>query len=229
MTRDNLIRQIIKRILAIKTSYPIKVAIDGVDAVGKTTFANELAKELRRKKIKVIRASLDCFHNPKKIRYKKGNNSPVGYYYDSFNYKALINQLLKPLGKNGSYRYKTKVFNYLTDKKVETKSLKADKNSILIFDGVFLFRKELIKYWDYKIFIHADFKETLKRAVKRERDQYYLGNKQQIISKYKTRYISGQRIYLQRVKPRKLADIIIDNNSFKIRLSETNTSSKIVR
>ncbi len=46
----------------------------------------------------VIRASLDGFHNPSVVRYERGRLSPEGYYLDSFNYRALLDNLLLPLG-----------------------------------------------------------------------------------------------------------------------------------
>ena len=212
MTQKELLKHLVEVILEIKRHHPIRVCIDGVDASGKTTIADLLAVELREHK-PVIRVSIDGFHNPKEIRYEKGRNSPLGYYMDTTNYESIINNVLGPLGPNGNLEYKTKIFNFIENSEVNAPIQKAKQDSILIMDGVFLLRPELIDYWDLKIFIDVDFKITLKRATKR--DGYYLGEKEEIIEKYELRYIPGQKIYFEKVSPQEKADIVIDNSDFE--------------
>ncbi|MFA5792624.1 MAG: cytidylate kinase family protein [Candidatus Gracilibacteria bacterium] len=213
MQQKELIERISKFILKVKKNHPIRIGIDGVDASGKTTLANALADFFKTQNQDVIRASIDGFHNPKSIRYQKGHNSPEGYYQDSFNNQAIINNLLAPLGKNGDLKYRKAIFDFRTDTEVTSPVETARPTSILIMDGVFLFRPELIKYWDFKIFIEADFAITIKRAIKR--DGYYLGSKQEIIDKYNERYIPGQKLYLKEANPKELANLVIDNNDFE--------------
>ena len=212
MEQEELLGIIVKNILSIKRSHPVRVCIDGVDASGKTTLADALAVELGKHK-SVIRVSIDGFHNPKEIRYQKGRNSPLGYYMDTTNYEAFINTVLKPLGPNGNLKYKTEVFDFIKNSEVESSTLEADKNSILLMDGVFLLRPELVDHWDLKIFIDVDFKITVERASKR--DGYYLGEENEITEKYQQRYVPGQKIYFEKAKPKEKADIIINNSDFE--------------
>ncbi len=46
----------------------LRVAIDGIDAAGKTTLADELAELLDRADCQVLRASIDGFHHPASVR-----------------------------------------------------------------------------------------------------------------------------------------------------------------
>ena len=85
-----------ERIVGINCPHPVRVAIDGVDGVGKTVLADELAETLSCCGRQVIRASVDGFHNPRSIRHRLGQNSPEGYFRDSFNYSALTTLLLTP-------------------------------------------------------------------------------------------------------------------------------------
>lgn len=213
MNQQALLKHLAKCVLSIKKNHPIRVGIDGVDASGKTTIANALADFLKAQNQNVIRASVDGFHNPKSIRYQHGRNSPEGYYKDSFNNQAIITNLLAPLGERGDLKYRKTIFDFKTDKEVISPIKTAKLNSILIMDGVFLFRPELIKYWDLKIFIDADFAITTERAI--ERDGYYLGSKEEIIEKYTKRYVPGQKLYFKEANPKKVANIIIDNNDFE--------------
>ena len=89
MKRSELLELLTANILGIKHERPLLVAIDGYDAAGKSILAKELAEKLRGLGLNIIEASIDGFHNPRVIRYKRGEESPEGYYYDSFNYAAL--------------------------------------------------------------------------------------------------------------------------------------------
>lgn len=213
MTQKELVKHLANIIMAAKIRHPLRVGVDGVDASGKTTLADSLADYLKSINANIIRASIDDFHNPRAVRYAKGRNSAEGYYKDSFNNKAIIDNLLAPLGENGDLKYKTAVFDFKTDSEVVLPLETAKPDSILIMDGVFLFRPELAGYWDLKIFLEADFKITVDRAKKR--DGYLLGSENEIIEKYEKRYVPGQKMYFKEAKPQEKSDIIIDNSDFK--------------
>ncbi|MBI2464448.1 hypothetical protein HYV57_05825 [Candidatus Peregrinibacteria bacterium] len=213
MKQEELIKYLAEVILNAKRHHPVRVGIDGVDASGKTTLANSLADYLKSQNRNIIRASIDGFHNPKIIRYQKGRNSPEGYYKDSFDNQAIIDNLLAPLGDNGNLQYRKAIFDFKTDSEVVLPIETTNKDSILIMDGVFLFRSELVNYWDLKIFIEADFKITVSRASKR--DGYYLGSEPEILDKYNQRYVPGQQLYFEEAKPQEKADIIIENSDFE--------------
>ena len=211
MKRKELLKHLVAIILEKQKDSPILVGIDGVDASGKTTLAEELVNELKGSGRPIIRASIDGFHNPKSIRYTKGENSPEGYYFDSFNHKAIAEMLLDPLS-SGKLQYKTAVFDYRTDSKVVLPDQTAKNNSILIMEGIFLFRPELVNYWDIKLFVDVDFKITVKRAVNRAAERKYIGAEQEILDKYEKRYIPGQQLYFEQAQPKEKADIVIDNS-----------------
>jgi len=210
--RQTILEYLCGAILAAKPEGPMRVAIDGVDASGKTTLADELAAVLRARGAQVIRASIDGFHNPRAVRYQKGRMSPEGYYRDSFNDQMIIDDLLAPLGPAGSRRYKAAAFDFKTDREVTGDFLTASEDSILVMEGVFLLRPELRDFWDLKIFIDADFSRTLPRAAKRDRD--YLGGEAAVLAAYRDRYIPGQELYFKEANPKSIANIIIDNNDF---------------
>jgi uridine kinase len=199
-------------ILECKKNSPLRVGIDGIDAAGKTFLANEIASLLIEMGYPVIRASLDGFHNPRNIRHNRGGYSPEGYYYDSFNYDLLKSCLLEPLGTKGNRICRSKAFDFKTDSEILTDEIQVTNAHILIFDGVFLFRHEILPYWDLRIFVDISFKESLKRALNRDLDLF--GNEEEILKRYQQRYIPGQKIYIGLEKPFEKADIIIDNNDF---------------
>jgi len=135
MKRSQLLDYLTDQIIEIKRAHPVRVALDGPDAAGKTTLAQELVAPLQGFGRPVIRASIDGFHNPACNRHARGPASPEGYYYDSFNYQALAEFLLTPLGPRGSRRFRTAVFDYRTDSDVEMDTCIAEEDAILLFDG----------------------------------------------------------------------------------------------
>ena len=199
-------------ILDHKKDSPLRVGIDGIDAAGKTFLANEIACYLSGKGHPVIRASIDGFHNPLSVRYIRGSYSPEGYYYDSFNYGLLKSCLLEPLEPGGQKICRLKTFDFKTDSELPVDEIKVTSAHILIFDGVFLFRQEIERYWDVKILVDIKYQTSIKRALKRDLDLF--GDKKEILRKYQERYIPGQRIYFESEKPYAKADIVINNDDF---------------
>jgi uridine kinase len=60
MKRAQLLEELVSRITFRQQSYPLRVAIDGPDAAGKTWLAQELAAQLQAQR-PVIRSSIDGF------------------------------------------------------------------------------------------------------------------------------------------------------------------------
>jgi uridine kinase len=210
VTRTACLDELAAAIVAVQLDHPTRVAIDGVDGSGKTTLADELVEPIRRAGRDVIRASVDGFHNPRPVRYTRGADSPEGYYLDSFNYAALRRELLEPLGPTGHRRFRTAVFEYRSDRAVETPLRLASRDAVLLFDGVFLLRSELDGLWDVKVWLEVPFEVTVERAVVRDARNGG-GDPGGVRDKYARRYVPGQRLYLDQVRPRERADIVFSN------------------
>jgi uridine kinase len=210
MERSVVLNELATRISQIELTHPVRVAIDGVDASGKTTLADELIPYIQSRNRPVIRASIDGFHNPASVRHARSTLSPEGYYRDSFNYEALVEQLLMPLGPNGTLQYVSAVFDYRADSRVGPQQKPADQNAVLLFDGVFLLRPELIGYWDFSIFVEASLEVTLARALTRDRELF--DSDDAVRLRYQRRYIPGRTLYLEECLPKEKASVVIDNN-----------------
>lgn len=186
------------------------MAVDGVDAAGKTTLADELAEMLRPSGREILRASIDSFHNPREIRYRQGPDSAAGYYEDSFDLPALRRDLLDPLGPGGTREYRLSLFDFRTDQPAPAPAQIASTTAILLLDGVFLLRPELSACWDLAIFVQVKFETVLARAV--ERDGPWMGGPQAVIDRYTKRYIPAQRRYLETCRPDLRAQVVIIND-----------------
>ena len=204
--RQELLDDIAGRLVRFLPEQIIRVAIDGVDGAGKTTFADDLADIIRRTMRPVIRASVDGFHNPRSVRYNKGQQSPEGFFHDSYNYAALKQHLLDPLGPDGSGTYLQAVFDHDRDAPVSVAERDASPFAVLLLDGIFLHRPELRSHWDASIFLRVDVAISVARCAARDGtspDPHAAANR---------RYVEGQRIYLRECSPEQHAMMVIDYN-----------------
>jgi uridine kinase len=209
MNRAEALRELAAVITEILLPHPTRVAVDGRDGAGKTMLADELAVELRAHGRNAIRASVDGFHNPRAIRYYRGKHSPEGYFRDSYNYDAMHESLLDPLGPYGSRDYRTAAFDWRMDAPAIAPLRRAQPDDILIVDGIFLMRPELSRYWDFRIFVDVRVAEAMQRRNQRD------GSSMDPSAESNARYIGGQKIYFEECDPQSAADVIVDNNDLK--------------
>ncbi len=208
-TRDELLSRLAEAVGAAKIAHPTRVAIDGVPAAGKTTLADELAVVLRAQGREVIRATIEDFLTPRSVRHRWGD-SAEGWYNYSIDLDALHRVLLDPLGPDGDRRIQQAVYDKVTDIAVSPPVTTVAIDAVLLFDGVFLLRKELFDRWDLRIFVSASFEKTLARA--RIRDQTPLISANEVEQRYRSRYIPSQQFYFATIRPAEHADIIVYND-----------------
>ena len=203
---------IVEQIRNIKKSKPLLIAFDGVDTSGKTTLANKVFASMKEKGfLHPIRVQIDTFHNPKEIRKQKGELSPEGFFYDSFNYSAIFDHVISPVKKGAKY-ITAGLYDYKTEKEIEKTEIPICKNSVILFDGIFMNRDELYGNWDLSIFLDITFDTVIKRAL--VRDMELFGSEEKIKERYISKYIPGEKIYMELCKPEERADIVIENSNY---------------
>ncbi len=188
---------------------PYIVGINGLDTSGKTSFSKTLFNYFRSIGQKAVLIHLDDFHNQSSIR-KKGNNEINAYIKNAFNLRLLEDKLLKPLKSDGRINVKLDLLDLNTDTYTNTKSFHADEDTIIILEGILLYREPLNKYFDYRVFLDITFKMVLKRAEKRDVQLYG----EDFLNKYKTKYIPIQKWYIENYKPKENCNLLIDNNDY---------------
>jgi len=200
-------QHVAEAILALPADRVRRVAIDGVDGAGKTHFADALGVELNVRGAKVIRVSADGFLNPPRTRHRRGRDSPEGFYRDSYDYGRMVRLLLDPLSPGGNREYIREVYDVRREREVRRLPELAADDAILVLDGIFVHRDELVRYWDYSVWLEVPFDVSVPRAAKRgvgikDADPYAMKN---------LRYVEGQRLYMAECRPRARASVVIDN------------------
>lgn len=187
---------------------PVRVGVDGITGVGKTTFARQLAEAIRRAGRPAAQVSMDGFHNPRAVRYRRGRGSPDGYYEDAYDFAGVRRELLDPLGPGGDRRVRTAVIDLATDAPVIAQQRTAEEGEVFVVDGSFLQRPEMAGAWDLVVYLHASFEAAEERGV--ARDTAALGGIDAARAAFRTRYHAAQRRYLAECSPASTADVVID-------------------
>jgi len=206
--RDDVISHVARRIPASRGASCLRVAVDGPDGSGKTTFAEELAAAVRSLGRPVVRVSLDDFHNVRTVRYRQGRESPHGFWQDSYDYQRFRSDVLDPFSPDGTRRYRPAAHDLATDTILHPQPRTAAPESVLIVDGLFLQRNEIGNVWDLSVFLDVPFDVTAKRMAHRD------GTNPDPDHPGMRRYIEAQRIYFAICSPQQRADILIDNKDF---------------
>jgi uridine kinase len=181
------------------------VAIDGVDGVGKSRFADELAAVLEARGRSVVRASVDGFHHPPRTRYRRGRTSAEGFYCDSYRYEDLERELLRAFAPGGDRRFRRAIYDVEDERELDLPEETAPAGSVLVLDGIFLHRPELLGRWDLSVFLDAPFAVTVPRGAQRGDGSPDPG------APSNRRYVEGQRLYLARCRPHARATVVVDN------------------
>jgi uridine kinase len=207
--RTALVKQVADRILAIGDGR-LRVGIDGPTAAGKTSFGHELAEHLSRAGRPVLRASLDDFKKPWRDRHLYDRESGEGYYRNAYDYTAVTTLLLEPCDPHGSGQAVLCSIDPLTQVDHSSVVSAAPADALLVVDGVFAFRPEINKYWNFRIRLEVSPETTARRGA--ERDQDWAGSEAETL--HRERYLPAEGLYVAEVDPLRLADVVIDNTAF---------------
>lgn len=202
--RDRLARAIVAR----APGRFLRVAIDGVDGVGKTTFADALGAAVAALGRPVVRASADGFLNRRAIRYRLGRGAPEGFFRDSYDLAALRRCLLAPLAPGGCGLHRRAVFDAAADAPLPEAWDRAPPGAVLVLDGMFLHRPGLCDLWDLSVLLVAPFAVTVPRGAARGAgygapDPHAPSNR---------RYVEGQRLYLAACDPAAHASVVVEHS-----------------
>ncbi|WP_205786729.1 uridine kinase [Specibacter cremeus] len=181
------------------------VAVDGVDGSGKTTFAGAYAAALDSVGRHAVVVHADDFLNLRAVRHRRGRHSPEGFWLDTYDYDALVRDVLEPFGPGGDGVHRAAATDHCRDARLDPEPVQAPPGTVCIVEGMFLHRRELAGRWDYSVFLDVPFTETARRMAARDgtpADPGHPGMR---------RYVEGQRLYFTEASPWLRASRVVDN------------------
>jgi uridine kinase len=207
--RGHVIDRIADHLVAQDPGHPLRVAVDGITASGKTTLARELAAAVEARGRPALHVSMDGFHHPRAHRHRQGRSSADGYYEDAYDLGTFARDVLRPLGPGGGRMYRGAIIDLASDDELDDPPLEAPADAILIVDGSFLQRAELAGLWDEVVFVHASFEAAHARGT--ARDAAAFGSVRAAAEAFEQRYHAACRRYLDEVHPAEHATIVVGN------------------
>lgn len=197
--------RIADHLCAAAPGHPLRVAVDGITAAGKTTLARSLAAAVRERGRPAIHLSMDGWHHPRAHRHRQGRDSAAGYYEDAYDFAAFARLVLEPLARGAAYR--TNIIDLATDEPVDAPPVAAPPNAVLVVDGSFL-QRDL--RWDEVVFVDTSFQVALDRGARR--DAAAFGGAAAARAAFTRRYHAAGRRYVSEVDPAAHATVVLAND-----------------
>jgi uridine kinase len=207
--REPVIAAIADVIATLPRDGPVRVAIDGPDAAGKTTLANELCESIEAAGRTVVRVSIDGFLRPRRERSEGDAQSANGYYREAFDTDEFVRLVLVPLRPGGDRTIREAAYDYRADTRTIADPLVVEDDAVVLVDGVFLQRSAFRADWDVVIYVQVSEEATLARA--RVRDAELFGGVEETERRYRERYLPAQKLYRDEVDPIGHAQVLVDN------------------
>jgi len=184
----------------------VLAAISGIDASGKGYVTEKLAAALQAEGFNAAVINIDGWLNLPQVRFDP-NDLPANFYRNAIRFDEMFEQLVLPLRRSRSIDIVAKFTQETSIEYLEHRYEFEDINVILL-EGIFLFKRELIHHYDLKIWVDCPFETALERAIARSQEGL---SPKETIRAYQTIYFPAQRIHIGLDDARSAADILIDN------------------
>ncbi|WP_296197573.1 uridine kinase [uncultured Microbacterium sp.] len=203
--RATVVAQLWREIEQVSPAKRILIALDGFDGAGKTHLSAEIAEHAEAMGGRpLVRVSIDGFHHPREVRRRAGDG-PEGFCRGSYRYADFRRCVVEPL--RSGIPITPAIWDVARDAPVDLGPVAVPPRGVVLVDGIFLQRPELLGVWDMTIWLEVPFAVSVPRGNARfpgrhDPDPEGVSNR---------RYVQGQRLYLREADPRSRADWIFDN------------------
>ncbi|QHT55981.1 uridine kinase [Cellulomonas sp. H30R-01] len=180
------------------------VAVDGPGASGKSTVTALLAARVTGRPVIVLHA--DDFLHPPHVRHARGRHSPEGFWLDAYDYAAFTTDALAPLRPGGDGLVRTTAVGGAPDRASRPDRLQAALDALVLVDGTFLHRDELVGLWDWSVYLDVPLDVAGARMALRD------GLAGDEARRLLARYSGAQRLYLAASRPWERACVVVDTS-----------------
>jgi uridine kinase len=211
-SRSRVLQDLLEDLRTVLPGQRALVALDGVDGAGKTTIVRELvglaeensgsSDDASSRPIATI--GIDGFHYPREVRYRNGKG-PESFYRHSYDYAAFTGSVVGPFRRGEPIV--PAVWDVDEDRPVSPDPLSLPAECVLLVEGIFLHRPELVKCWDASVWVDVPFEVSVPRGNGRFPGRYDADPDDES----NHRYVGGQRLYFTEAAPREKATWVLDN------------------
>ena len=196
---DEVVQKILERRANIPDTRSLLVGVSGIDGCGKGYLAAQLQAHLALRGVIPAILNVDRWLNLPQERFDQ-NAPAVNFYENALRLNQFFNQLVLPLRDRRSVHL---VADFVDETASDYRKHTYDYRdiSVILVEGIFLFKPEYRKYFDLAIWIDCSFQTALARAIDRAQEGLSPAN---TIAAYETIYFPAQRIHLAQEKPMKM-------------------------
>ncbi len=206
---DEVVRKILERRANVPDTRGLLVGVSGIDGCGKGYLAGQLQAYLALHGVIPTILNVDGWLNLPQTRFDQ-NAPAVNFYENAIRFDQFFSQLVLPLRDRRSIHLEAD-FVEETASDYRKHSYDYEDVSVVLVEGIFLFKPQYRKYFDLAIWVDCSFPTALARAIDRAQEGLSPAN---TIAAYDTIYFPAQRIHLAQDKPREHADLILENDSY---------------
>lgn len=189
--KEKIINEILKR---VESKNPLLIAIDGRCASGKTTMGESLKQELFMKGKKSTLIHIDEFF----LRPEQRTKERLSTAGENIDHERFLEKVLIPIKENKEIKYQP--FDCSVFALVDEKTVK--KEDIIIIEGSYSLNKNLIPYYDLKIFMTSTLETRKKRILKR--------NGEKMLQTFLNRWIPMEEMYFEAYNIESKCDFVIE-------------------
>ncbi|MFC0676210.1 uridine kinase [Brachybacterium hainanense] len=207
--RTAALQELLSALRRVRPGAPALIGIDGYDGVGKSALVIELLDLGGRDGGRVLMGvSFDGFHRPRAERRRAGDG-PEAFYRGSFDTAAFIESVVRPL--RAGQPIIPAIWDVARDRPVARVPAPVPDHALVLVDGIFLHRPELVDLWDASVWVDAPFSVTVPRGIAR----FPWRTDPSPDAESNRRYVEGQRVYEAEAAPREHATWILDNEDLE--------------
>jgi uridine kinase len=204
---DEVVHRIIERRASVPAARGLLVGVSGIDGCGKGYLAAQLQAHLTFHGVIPAILNVDGWLNLPHKRFDEGAPA-ANFYENALRLDQFFSQLVLPLRDRGSIHLEAD-FVEETASNYRKHTYDFRDVSVVLVEGIFLFKPQYRKYFDLAIWIDCSFPTALARALDRAQEGLSPAD---TIAAYETIYFPAQKIHLLQDKPRENSDLIFDNN-----------------
>lgn len=207
MIINEVVRKILERRVTVPNTRSLLVGISGIDGCGKGYLAKQFEAHLALHGVIPTLVNVDGWLNLPDKRFDQ--SAPAkNFYENAIRFDEFFKQLVIPLRDRRSVHVVADLVEE-TASHYRKHTYDVKDVSVVLVEGIFLFKAEYRDYFDLTIWIDCSFSTALARAISRAQEGLSPAS---TIAAYDTIYFPAQKIHLAQDHPREHADLIFENN-----------------